>query len=54
MLLNKKREFYDGLINDLIEGHAYSIGQIIYGEKLREKFEVTIQDNLAGLRIFAA
>jgi hypothetical protein len=52
-LVKKKREFYDGLLNDLIQHKAYSLAQIVYGEKTREKFETTIQDNLTGLKIFA-
>jgi hypothetical protein len=42
MLNNKKREFYDGLLKDLLEQKAYSLAQIVYGEKTREKFETTI------------
>lgn len=44
-LLNaKKREFYDGLLKDLIAKKAFDLGQIVYSEKQREKFEQTISD----------
>jgi len=50
----KKREYYDGLLKDLLKKQAYSLAQIIYGEKMREKFEVTVDDQLTGLEIFAS
>jgi len=40
----KKREFYDGLLKDLIAKKAFDLGQIVYSEKQREKFEQTISD----------
>lgn len=44
-LLKKiKCDIYDGLIKDLMAVKAYSLCQVIYTEKLREKYEVTIQD----------
>lgn len=33
LLLEKKREFYDGLLKDMIEQKAYSLAQIVYSEK---------------------
>jgi hypothetical protein len=50
----KKREFYDGLLKDLINLKAYDLAQIVYSEKMREKFDQTIQDQLTGLEIFAS
>ena len=49
-----KRNIYDGLIKDLIQVKAYSLAQVIYAEKMREKFEPTVDDQLTGLEIFAA
>lgn len=49
-----KKEFYDGLINDLITKKAYQLAQIIFGEKKREKFTVTINDQFIGLEIFSS
>ena len=40
----KKREFYDGLLKDLIRQQAYGLAQIVYSEKMREKFESNIDD----------
>ena len=39
-LRNLKKDFYDGLIKDLLQREGYQLAQIIYGEKKREKFEV--------------
>jgi hypothetical protein len=49
-----KKEFYDGLIGDLLTKEAYKLAQIIFGEKKREKFDSTINDMLIGLEIFSA
>lgn len=48
----KKKHFYDGLLADLINHSAFSLAQIVYSEKMREKFEVTTFDHLIGLQIF--
>lgn len=50
----KKRDFYDGLLKDLIHQHAYGLAQIVYSEKMREKFDSNIDDQLIGLQIFAS
>lgn len=50
----KKRDFYDGLLKDLINTQAYGLAQIVYSEKMREKFEQTTDDQLVGLEIFAS
>ena len=49
-----KKEFYDGLIGDLLQKDAYKLAQIIYSEKKRDKFQATINDNLIGLKIFSS
>ena len=49
-----KKGFYDGLIRDLLKKEAYQLAQVIYGEKKREKFEVTISDQIIGFEIFSA
>lgn len=49
-----KKGFYDGLIRDLLQKEAYQLAQVIYGEKKREKFEVTISDQIIGFEIFSA
>ena len=38
----------------MLDKEAYQLAQIIYGEKKREKFETTIDDQLTGFRIFSA
>ncbi len=54
LLQAKKRGFYDGLLKDLIKTQAYGLAQIVYSEKMREKFESNIEDQLTGLEIFAS
>jgi len=39
-----KCDIYDGLIKDLLAVKAYGLSQVIYAEKMREKFDVTISD----------
>lgn len=41
-------------MKDLISKKAFDLGQIVYSEKQREKFEQTISDQLTGLEIFSA
>ena len=49
-----RKDFYDGLIRDLLTKEAYQLSQIIHGEKNREKFETTVNDQVMGLEIFSA
>ena len=49
-----KREYYDGLLRDLLNKKAYKLAQIIYGEKTREKFEADIKDQIIGMQIFSS
>ena len=53
-MTEKKKDFYDGLLKDLISQKAYALAQIVYSEKMREKFESNIDDHLIGLEIFAS
>jgi len=39
-----KKGFYNGLLEDLLANKAYSLAQLVYSEKIREKFEITITD----------
>ena len=38
----------------MINTQAYGLAQIVYSEKMREKFEQTTEDQLVGLEIFAS
>lgn len=38
----------------MLKKEAYQLCQVIYGEKMREKFEVTIADRVIGMQIFSA
>jgi len=49
-----KKNFYDGLIKDLLDKQAYQLAQVIYSEKKREKFETTLDDQMIGFKIFSA
>lgn len=48
-----KCDIYDGLVQDLLDVKAYALCQVIYSEKMREKFEMTIEDHLTGMEIYA-
>jgi uncharacterized protein YeeX (DUF496 family) len=48
-----KCEIYDGLIQDLLSVEAHQLAQVIYTEKMKEKFDMTIGDHLTGMEIFA-
>ena len=49
-----KKEFYDGLIRDLMKHKAYTLAEIVMAEKLKEKFDINIGDELIGLNVFSA
>ena len=49
-----KEEFYDGLMDDLMAVKGFELAQVIYGEKQRDKFNITKKDRLKALEIFAA
>ena len=49
-----KKEFYDGLIHDLMKHKAFVLAEIVMDEKLKEKFEINIKDELIGLNVFSA
>lgn len=38
----------------MLQKEAYKLAQVIFGEKKRERFEVTISDQIIGLEIFSA
>lgn len=48
-----KCDIYDGLVRDLLDVKAYALCQVIYSEKMREKFNMTIEDHITGLEIYA-
>lgn len=49
-----KKEFYDGLIHDLMKHKAFTLAEIVMAEKLKEKFDINISDELIGLNVFSA
>ena len=49
-----KKEFYDGLIRDLMKHKAFVLAEIVMDEKLKEKFDINIADELIGLNVFSA
>ena len=48
-----RREFYDGIMTDLIEKKAFKLANVIYGEKQREKFTIDINDRIIGMQIYS-
>jgi hypothetical protein len=49
-----KREFYDGIITDLLKVKGNDIAEIVHEEKLREKMETNLRDVLIHMEIAAA
>ena len=49
-----RKHFFDGLIGDLMENESFTLAEIVMAEKLKEKFEITENDELIGLNIYAA
>jgi hypothetical protein len=49
-----KKDFYDGLIQDLMRHKAFTLAEIVMAEKLKEKFDIKIDDELIGLNVFSA
>jgi len=49
-----KREFYDGIITDLLQVKGNDIAEIVHEEKLREKMETNLHDILIHMEIAAA
>lgn len=41
-------------MKDMITMNAHSLAQIVYAEKQREKFDITLSDQMTGLEIFSA
>jgi len=53
-LRDLRKEFYNGLITDLLNHKFYELSEIVMAEKTKEKFTETINDELLGLNIYAA
>lgn len=49
-----RKNFYDGFIQDLMANESYTLAEIVMTEKIKEKFDVTENDELIGLNIYAA
>lgn len=49
-----RKEFFDGLIGDLVQNESYALSEIVMAEKLKEKFVVTAEDELIAVKIYAA
>lgn len=49
-----RKDFYDGLIHDLMENESFTLAEIVMAEKMKEKFDVTENDQIIGLNIYAA
>ena len=49
-----KRDFFDGMIRDLMRNKCYELSEIVMAEKIKEKFDKTVNDEVIGLNIYAA
>lgn len=54
MLKDLKKDFYDGLMRDLMHHRCYELAEIVMAEKVKEKFPESIKDEILGLNIFSA
>ena len=54
VLRDLRKDFYDGLIGDLMESKMYQLAEIVMSEKIKEKFEVTTNDELISLNIYSS
>lgn len=53
MLKDLKKNFYDGLIGDLMINKCFELAEIVMAEKVKEKFPITENDEIIGLNIYA-
>ena len=53
-LKDLKRDFFDGMIRDLMNNKCYELSEIVMAEKIKEKFDKTVNDEIIGLNIYAA
>lgn len=49
-----RKEFYNGLIDDLMVHKNYTLAEIVMAEKLKERFAIAVDDELTGLHVYAA
>ena len=49
-----RKEFFDGLIQDLMANRSYQLSEIVMAEKLKEKFDITKNDEIMSLKIYSA
>ncbi len=49
VIAGKRKDFYRGLMNDLVDNKAFELAQIIQNEMVRDKIEFTIADELVTL-----
>ncbi len=49
-----KRDFFDGMIRDLMKNKCYELSEIVMAEKIKEKFDKTVNDEIIGPNIYAA
>jgi hypothetical protein len=49
-----RKEFYDGLVQDLMRHKNYTLAEIVMAEKVKEKFALGVKDEITGLHVYAA
>lgn len=54
MLQTIRKDFFDGLIKDLMANRSFTLAEVVMDEKEKEKFPVTRNDDLLALKIYAA
>lgn len=49
-----RKDFFDGLIKDLMANGSFTLAEVVMDEKDKEKFPVTMEDDVLALKIYAA
>jgi hypothetical protein len=53
LLQTIRKDFFDGLIKDLMTNETFSLAEIVMDEKNKEKFPQTLEDEVLAIKIYA-
>lgn len=53
MLQKIRKDFFDGLIKDLMANETYTLAEVVMDEKNKEKFPQSLEDELLSIKIYA-
>mmetsp|Transcript_4313 Transcript_4313/g.7289 ORF Transcript_4313/g.7289 Transcript_4313/m.7289 type:complete len:464 (-) Transcript_4313:184-1575(-) len=49
-----RKDFFDGMVLELLEAKSFQLSEIVMNEMLKEKFEITEADQIVAMRIYAS